>query len=103
MDLYLLPRKYPTATDIGLPRAGPLPLTHEAAIQTSIVGKAPGTGCLKSAPGSTGTGIIAAELLDEILVPMYYAITAFDLRFRRETFPTFATDLESTRRRGVDF
>jgi hypothetical protein len=36
---------------------------------------------LKSAPGTTRTGIVAAELFDEFLIPTHDAITAFDLGF----------------------
>jgi hypothetical protein len=58
---------------------------------------------LKSPPGSARAEVIAAEFLDQFLVPAHHAITAFYLGFRGKAFPTLATDLESTRGRGVGF
>ena len=58
---------------------------------------------LKSAARSARARIIATEFLYQLFGTAYYAITALDVRLRREAFPTFATDLESNWLRGVLF
>jgi len=58
---------------------------------------------LKSTAGSARARIIAAEFLDEFFGSAHDAIAAPDMSLGREAFPTFATDLESNRLRGVLF
>jgi hypothetical protein len=56
---------------------------------------------LKPMAGPTWTWIIAAELLDQFLVPVYDAITALYARFGRETFLTLTRGLETRNGRGI--
>ena len=49
---------------------------------------------LKSTPGSTGTRIIAAEFLDQVLVGMNDAVATFHVVFGGESLTTLARGLE---------
>ena len=51
---------------------------------------------LKPAAGATWAGIVAAELLDEFLVPVHNAISAFDSGFGRESLAAFTRGLETS-------
>ena len=55
---------------------------------------------LKPATGTAGAWIIAAELLNELLVTAYDAIAALDASLGREALTALTRDLESTRLRG---
>src|SRR5688572_18015723 len=55
---------------------------------------------LKSPPGTAGAGVVAAELLDELLAPSHDPPAALHARLGRETLSAFTRDLESTRLRG---
>lgn len=50
---------------------------------------------LKPAAGVAWARVIATQLLDEFLVPVYDAEPALDLRFGRESLAAFTGGLES--------
>jgi hypothetical protein len=50
---------------------------------------------LKAASGTAGTEIVAAELLEKLLVSVNDSFTALHACFGRETFATFAGDFET--------
>jgi hypothetical protein len=45
--------------------------------------------------------IVATELLEKLLVPVHYALAAFDPAFGREALPTLAGRLETKMGRGA--
>ena len=57
----------------------------------------------KSAAGQTRAGIVAAELLAQMLIAANNSNPAFDLSLRGEALPSLTDDLESTGRRGALF
>jgi hypothetical protein len=56
---------------------------------------------LKPATGAARAGIVAAELLDEFLVPVHDAISAFDTGFGRESLATLTRDLATRTGQGI--
>jgi hypothetical protein len=56
---------------------------------------------LKPATGTAGAEVVATELLDEFLVTVHDAISAFDAGFGGETLSTLARCLETSTGRGV--
>jgi len=58
---------------------------------------------LKPKTGAAGARIISAKLLDQFLASVHDAVAALDLRFRRETFATFARDLKTSAGRGGSY
>ena len=56
---------------------------------------------LKPPPGGAWAGIVATELLEQLLVAVNDPVAAHHAGLGREAFATLTRDLESTRLRGV--
>jgi hypothetical protein len=56
---------------------------------------------LKPVAGTAWTWVVAAELLDQFLVPVHDAVAALDAGFGREAFPALTRGLETRTGRGV--
>jgi hypothetical protein len=58
---------------------------------------------LKSPSGAAWAGIVPAQFLEQILPAVHDALATPDVSFGRIALPSFTGDLESTRRRGIQF
>ena len=56
---------------------------------------------LKPPAGFAGARVIAAELLDKFLAPVYDAVSAFDTGFGWESLAAFTCGLETSIGRGL--
>jgi hypothetical protein len=53
--------------------------------------------CLKQSPGPARAGVVAAEFLDQLLLPAHDAVATLDAGLRREALAALARDFESKR------